>query len=94
LVTLAVQSNRFKHFVKSAHLLLLWLYPYANLGGRSHLTKTSQTKNNMETLSINLSPFTVRYPFTFIRDSRLMANGKYMVNGQWKMVNEASKGGA
>ena len=34
------------------------------------------------------SPLTMSYPFSVIHEaSRLMANGKYMVNGQWLMVN-------
>ncbi len=42
--------------------------------------------------TIYRSPFTMRYPFTVIRYSRLMANGKYMESGKWKKVN-ASEGG-
>ena len=38
-------------------------------------------------LSFYLSPFTIRYPFTFISGSWLRANGKYMVNSKWLMVN-------
>ena len=39
-------------------------------------------------LSVHRSPFTVRYLFTVIPDSGLMANGKCMVNGKEKMVND------
>ena len=44
-------------------------------------------------LSVHRSPFAMRYPFTVIYEAQwLRVNGKYMVNGQWKMVNDA--GGA
>jgi len=34
------------------------------------------------------SPFTMRYPFTVIREaSRLIANGKCIVNSKWLIVN-------
>ena len=33
------------------------------------------------------SPFTVRYPFTVIRDQWLIVNGKYTVNSKRKIVN-------
>ena len=45
------------------------------------------------TFSSLLSLFTIRFPFTVIHGHQsLMANGKRMENGQWKMVN-ASEGG-
>ena len=43
--------------------------------------------------TVHRSPLTMRYPLPIIHEGQwLIANGKYMVNGQWKMVNGA--GGA
>ena len=44
--------------------------------------------------TVHRSPFTIRYPFTFIRDQWLMANGKYMVKGKRLMANGFTGGKA
>jgi hypothetical protein len=46
------------------------------------------------TFAVHLSLFTVRDPFSVIHEQWLMVNGQCMENGKWKMVNEASRGGA
>lgn len=38
--------------------------------------------------TVHRSPLTMRYPLTVIYEAQwLIANGKYMVNGQWLTVN-------
>jgi len=37
--------------------------------------------------TVHPSPFTRLYPFAFIHDQWLMANGKCRENGKWLMVN-------